>query len=192
MLETANVMLTDTVGSTSTLTRVGADAADAQRRRHDVLVANVVGVFGGRVVKSTGDGTLALLPSADALVRAGSAVQEAAGAEGLPLRVGVSTGDVVSENSDVFGEAVVVASRLCAQCPTGAVLIDSGTIAVRGQRREPPVERFAALSLKGFDDTRDVWIVSAAAVPPAAGVSAAPAEVYGRDDEAARIEAAWS
>ncbi len=91
MLETANVMFTDTVGSTSTLTRIGADAAEAQRHRHDTIVANVVSVFGGRVVKSTGDGALALLPSADHLVRAGSAVQEAAAAEGIPLRVGLST-----------------------------------------------------------------------------------------------------
>ena len=192
MLETANVMLTDTVGSTSTLTRAGADAADAQRRRQDNLVANVVGVFGGLVVKSTGDGTLALLPSADALVRAGSAIQEAAAAERLPLRVGVSTGDVVTENGDVFGEAVVVASRLCAQCPPGAVLVDAGTIVVRGQRRDPPVERFGELSLKGFDGTRDVWTVSTAAVPPAPRASTALAAVYGRDDEAARIEAAWT
>lgn len=192
MLETANVMLTDTVGSTSTLTRVGAEAAEAQRRRHDDLIANVVSVFGGQVVKSTGDGTLALLPSADALVRAGSAVQEAAGVEGLPLRVGVSTGDVVAENGDVFGEAVVVASRLCAQCPPGAVLIDATTVVVRGRRTEPPVERFGDLSLKGFDETRDVWTVSAAGGPAARATAPAAEDVYGRDDEAARIEAAWT
>ena len=117
MLETANVMFTDTVDSTSTLTRIGADAAETERHRHDTIVANVVTVFGGRVVKSTGDGAVALLPSADHLVRAGSAVQEAAAAEGIALRVGVSTGDVVSEHGDCFGEAVVVASRLCAAVP---------------------------------------------------------------------------
>ena len=73
-------------------------------------------------MKSTGDGALALLPSADHLVRAGSAVQEAAAAAGFPIRVGMSTGDVMSERGDLFGEPVVVASRLCDVCPVGEVL----------------------------------------------------------------------
>ncbi len=132
MLETANVMFTDTVGSTDTLTRVGPAAAEAQRRQHDTLVANVVTVFGGSVVKSTGDGAVALLPSADHLVRAAAAVQEAAEAGRIQLRVGVATGDVVSEAGDCFGEPVVVASRLCAQCPSGAVLVDATTVGRAG------------------------------------------------------------
>ena len=191
MLETANVMFTDTVGSTSTLTRIGADAAEAERHRHDSIVANVVTVFGGRVVKSTGDGALALLPSADHLVRAGSAVQDAAAAEGIPLRVGLSTGDVVSEHGDCFGEAVVVASRLCAQCPPGAVLVDATTAVVRGRRRDPPIERIAEQSLKGFDEPREIWTVAATAVA-GARVADAVKQVYGREEEAARVGSTWT
>ncbi len=191
MLETANVLFTDTVGSTSTLTRIGADAAEAERHRHDSIVANVVTVFGGRVVKSTGDGALALLPSADHLVRAGSAVQEAAAAEGIPLRVGLSTGDVVSEHGDCFGEAVVVASRLCAQCSPGAVLVDATTAEVRGRRRDPPIERLAERSLKGFDEPREIWTVAPAAVADARDADVLE-QVYGREEEAARIERAWT
>jgi AAA ATPase domain len=190
MLETANVMFTDTVDSTSTLTRIGADAAEAQRHRHDAIVANVVTVFGGRVVKSTGDGALALLPSADHLVRAGSAVQEAAAAEGIPLRVGMSTGDVVSEQGDCFGEAVVVASRLSAQCPPGSVFVDATTVVVRGRRRDPPIERLADLPLKGFDEPREIWTVAPYTTPEARAVDAFE-QVYGREEEAARIEAMW-
>jgi hypothetical protein len=190
MLETANVMFTDTVGSTDTLTRVGPAAAEAQRHQHDTLVANVVTVFGGSVVKSTGDGAVALLPSADHLVRAAAAVQEAAEAGGIELRVGAATGDVVSENGDCFGEPVVVASRLCAQCPSGTVLVDATTVGVRGLRHDPPVERFGDLPLKGFDEPREVWTVTPPAVRRApAGDASEPA--HGRDDEAARIEAAW-
>ena len=135
-LQTVNVLVTDMVGSTSTLVHAGADAAEAQRHRHDTIVRNVVEVFGGAVVKSTGDGALALLPSADHLVRAGSAVQEAATAAGFPIRVGMSTGDVMSERGDLFGEPVVVASRLCDVCPVGAVLVDTTTVVVRGNRHQ--------------------------------------------------------
>ena len=144
-LQTVNVMVTDVVGSTGTLVRAGADAADAERRRHDTIVRNVVEVFGGSVVKSTGDGALAVLPSADHLVRAGSAVQEAARAAGFPIRVGMSTGDAMSERGDLFGEPVVVASRLCDVCPVGDVLVDAATIVVRGNRHEPAVGAAGAL-----------------------------------------------
>ena len=72
-LQTVNVLVTDMVGSTSTLVRAGADAADAQRHRHDTIVAQRRRGLRWLVVKSTGDGALALLPSADHLVRAGSA-----------------------------------------------------------------------------------------------------------------------
>ena len=51
---TANVLVTDLVGSTLVLSRQGESAADEVRRRHDALVSNVVGVFHGEVVKSTG------------------------------------------------------------------------------------------------------------------------------------------
>ena len=181
-LHTVNVMVTDMVGSTGTLVRAGADAADAQRRRHDTIVRNVVEVFGGSVVKSTGDGALAVLPSADHLVRAGSAVQEAAGAAGFPIRVGMSSGDAMSERGDLFGEPVVVASRLCDVCPVGQVLVDAATIVVRGNRHEPAVALQERLMLRGFDTPRDVWSVT---VRPAAVThsprSAEPA--IGRDGD---------
>ena len=159
-LQTVNVMVTDVVGSTGTLVRAGADAADAERRRHDTIVRNVVEVFGGSVVKSTGDGALAVLPSADHLVRAGSAVQEAARAAGFPIRVGMSTGDAMSERGDLFGEPVVVASRLCDVCPVGDVLVDAATIVVRGNRHEPAAALQERLMLRGFDAPRDVWSVT--------------------------------
>ena len=186
MLETANVMFTDTVGSTSTLTRIGADAAEAERHRHDSIVANVVTVFGGRVVKSTGDGTLALLPSADHLVRAGIGRAGGRGGRGDPVTGRLVDGDVVSEHGDCFGEAVVVASRLCAQCPPGSVLVDATTVVVRGRRRDPPIERLAAAVTEGIRRAAGDLDVS----PPAAVADARAADaleqVYGREEEAAQ------
>ncbi len=185
-LQTVNVLVTDMVGSTSTLVRAGADAAEAQRHRHDTIVRNVVEVFGGAVVKSTGDGALALLPSADHLVRAGSAVQEAAAAAGFPMRVGMSTGDVMSERGDLFGEPVVVASRLCDVCPVGAVLVDATTVVVRGNRHQPAVSLHDRLMLRGFEAPRDVWSVTSRG--PAGATSSRSAEpAIGRDDDVAAI-----
>ena len=97
----------------------------------------------------------------------------------------------MSEHGDCFGEAVVVASRLCAECPPGAVLVDATTAEVRGRRRDPPIERLAERSLKGFDEPREIWTVAPTAVADAR-VADALEQVYGREEEAARIESTWT
>jgi class 3 adenylate cyclase len=190
-LQTANVLFTDVVGSTTTLVRAGAEAADAQRRRHDALVTNVVAVFGGHVVKSTGDGALALLPSADHLVRAGAALQDASRAAGFPIRIGMATGDVVMERGDLFGEPVIVASRLCDVCPAGEVFVDATTVVVRGSRHAPAVTLHDRLMLRGFDAPREVWSVTEGPAPPVRRPS--PVEpALGRDADVSMIRDAWA
>ena len=88
-------------------------------------------MFRGEVVKGTGDGSLALLPSADLLVRAGAAIAEAARRNGMALRIGLASGDVVRTDADCFGEAVVIAARLCAGAEAGQVLVAPSTVAMR-------------------------------------------------------------
>ena len=183
-LETANVIFTDTVDSTSTLR---ASAPRPRRRCAAVTTSSSrtsSSVFGGRVVKSTGDGALALLPSADHLVRAGSAVQEAATAEGMPLRVGMSTGDVMSEHGDCFGEPVVVASRLCAPVRArrgpGRCRHGRGAGASRGPAGRPS-RRTVAEGVR-----RTAGGVDGLAVGGAGSRAVEPVEpLYGRDDELA-------
>ena len=91
-------------------------------------------------------------------------------AAGFPMRVGMSTGDVMSERGDLFGEPVVVASRLCDVCPVGAVFIDATTVVVRGNRHDR-LSLHDRLMLRGFDAPRDVWSVTSRARParPRAG-----------------------
>src|SRR5918994_48971 len=192
-LRTANVLVTDTVGSTSVLVRRGEEAAEDLSRRHEAIATAVVGVFAGRVVKSTGDGVLALLPSADAAVRAAVAIQEAADGAALPLRVAVATGDVLrpsGDDGDCFGEPVVLAFRLCDHCPPGAVLVDSATVVVRGRRRDPPIEAFGPLRLRGFDDPVDAWrVVPRGEEPAMSDDDDDPVAIVGRDPELQRISA---
>ena len=189
-IATENVLVTDIVGSTSVLAGEGVLAAEGLRHRHDAVVRAVVGVFGGRIVKSTGDGVLALMPSADHLIRTAAALQQAAVADELPLRVGVATGDVVHEDGDCFGEAVVVAFRLCEQCPPRMALVDSATALIRGRRRDPPVESYARLLLRGFEQPSDVFAV-AATDEEVTGREPATAPLVGRVDALARVESAW-
>ena len=189
---TANVLVTDLVGSTLVLSRRGEQAADALRRKHDTLVGNVVEVFRGEVVKGTGDGSLALLPSADLLVRAGAAIAEAARRNGMALRIGLASGDVVRTDADCFGEAVVIAARLCAGAEAGQVLVAPSTVAMRGRRDDPLVRALPPRTLKGFDEPLDVHQIEAAvAATPGAAVGAPRAELVGRSEVVASITDSW-
>ena len=192
---TANVLVTDVVGSTVLLTTLGAEAGERLRLLHDRIVCNVVEVFDGELVKSTGDGSLALLPSADRAVRCAAAIGEAALWHDVGLRVGVATGDVVRTVHDCHGEAPVMASRLCALADRGQVLVSATTHAVRGGRHHPALVSIGERRLKGFDAAQQVFAVAPAgdSAPQSwPSRSSSARTLVGRHAEISAVEAIWS
>src|SRR4051794_41921738 len=83
---------------------------------------------------------VAFTGAADALACAVAMQQaiEAAGRggeEGLPLRVGVASGDVsLADDGDVTGTAVVEAARLCAAANGGQILVSELVRGLAGSR----------------------------------------------------------
>lgn len=88
---------------------------------------------GGRVVKHTGDGLMAVFPepdrAADAAVRIQKVVRELPRSSGqtLALRIGFQCGPVVESGLDVFGETVNVAARLGELASPGRALTSFDT-----------------------------------------------------------------
>ena len=90
--------------------------------------------FGGRIVKTTGDGLLLEFPSVVAAVECAIAIQklmvernaEPPEAKRIVYRIGVNLGDVLIEGDDILGDGVNIAARLEGLCEPGGVLI-SGT-----------------------------------------------------------------
>jgi class 3 adenylate cyclase len=157
---TATVLFTDLVGSTELRSRLGGEAAEALRRRHDRLLADIVQANQGWVVKGLGDGIMATFPGASDAVAAAVGIQRAVhrynrSAKGPPapleLRVGVSAGDVVFEEADCFGTPVVEAARLCAACSGGRILASEvvrSLVGASGYGFRP----VGALDLKGLPE----------------------------------------
>ena len=87
--------------------------------------------YGGRVVKSTGDGFLAEFPSAVQAVRAAAQFQNrvreltTADAQNarIAFRVGINVGDVIVEPHDIFGDGVNIAARLESIAEPGGICI---------------------------------------------------------------------
>jgi class 3 adenylate cyclase len=121
------VLFTDIVGGTARAAQVGDARWRSLLASHDAEVRTQLVRFGGREVKTTGDGFLAVFdgPPSPA-VRCGRAVVQATGALGVDVRVGLHTGECELLGDDVAGMAVNIAARVCAMA-AGREVLASGT-----------------------------------------------------------------
>jgi class 3 adenylate cyclase len=123
----ATVLFTDIVDSTATLQRLGDHGWQELLRLHNARLRDDLNVFHGREVKTTGDGFLAVFDGATKAVRCGAAMTRSAQAVGLPIRVGLHTGEIQFVGDDVRGVAVHAAARVMSLAAAGEVLVSSTT-----------------------------------------------------------------
>lgn len=122
----AAVLFTDLVGSTEQSRRAGDEAWRATIESHDRVCRDVVTTHGGRVVKSTGDGLLALFDAPSQAVRSAADIVVKLGAIDLPVRAGIHAGELeVRDDGDVTGTAVNLASRVEQAAGPGEVYVSS-------------------------------------------------------------------
>ena len=122
------LMFTDIVDATARAAELGDGRWRDLLARHDEMVREELSRFGGRAVKTVGDGFLATLagPPSRAL-RCALAITGVARELGIEVRVGVHTGECELIGEDVGGMAVHIASRVTDLAGPGEVLV-SGTV----------------------------------------------------------------
>ena len=121
--ELATVLFTDIVGSTEIASRLGDARWLDLRAAHDEVVRRQLATFGGREVKTTGDGFLATFDGPARAVRCATAIRDAVRALGLEIRAGLHTGEIERLGSDVGGMAVHLAARIMASAAPGEVVV---------------------------------------------------------------------
>jgi len=120
------IMFTDIEGSTGISTELGDDAAFEAVRTHDSIVRGCLAEHGGREIKHTGDGILASFTSVTGSVKVGIAIQQRTKDDpNLAIKVGISAGEPVTTSEDIYGAAVNLAARICAQAAGGQTLAAS-------------------------------------------------------------------
>lgn len=122
------VMFTDIVDATARAAKLGDGRWRDLLAEHDTLVREQLVRFGGREVKTVGDGFLVTFdgPPTQAL-RCALAIVSAIQELGLEIRIGVHTGECELIGDDVGGMAVHIASRVGALAGPDEVLV-SGTV----------------------------------------------------------------
>ena len=138
----------DEAGTVGALKALRRDIVDPLLIRHH-----------GRLVQTTGDGTLVEFGSVVDAVLCAVALQEAVAERqaAVPpdrrfvLRIGINLGDVVADGTNILGDGVNVAARLEQLCEPGGVLV-SGTVREHvGNRIDLAFEDLGPQTLKNID-----------------------------------------
>ncbi len=159
---TRAVVFCDVVSSTDIRARLGDQAADEWFEQLLRSITNAVVAVDGIVVKSLGDGVMAVFTSATAALNGAVGMQHAAvdhselnRVEPAQIRVGVSIGDVAELDNDWNGMPVVEAARLCAVAATSEILASDVVRLLAGSRSNHTFMPAGTYELKGIPDPVD-------------------------------------
>jgi class 3 adenylate cyclase len=150
------VLFTDIVDSTATLQKMGDSAWRDLLVSHNTRLRDQLNIFRGREVKTTGDGFLAVFDSATRAVRCGAAMALAVRNIGVPIRVGIHTGEVEFVGTDARGLAVHAAARVMALAGPDEVLV-SGTTYDLLEGSGLNLEEAGTHEMKGLPGARKVF-----------------------------------
>jgi class 3 adenylate cyclase/alpha-beta hydrolase superfamily lysophospholipase len=120
-----SILFTDIVASTEHAAAVGDRSWRELLDRHDELVRRQLARFGGREIKTTGDGFLATFNGPGRAVRCAAAIRDGARQLGFDIRAGVHTGEVELRGDDIGGIAVNLAQRVSSVAGSGEVLVSA-------------------------------------------------------------------
>jgi class 3 adenylate cyclase len=154
----ATVLFTDIVGSTEAATHFGDQRWRELLDQHDRAGRRQLERFGGKLVKSTGDGVMATFDGPTKAVLCAAAIRDAVKVMGLDVRAGIHAGEVEVRDSDIGGIAVHIAARIAALAGPGEVVV-SRTITdlVAGSGIE--FDDLGARDLKGVQGTWNLYAV---------------------------------
>lgn len=118
----ATVLFSDIVSSTARAATEGDDAWHHLLDAHDSASRGAVAAWGGKFIKSTGDGVLATFDSPSRAIHAARALREDVRGVGLDVCVGLHAGPIiVRHDGDVGGLAVHAAARVMSKAGAGEV-----------------------------------------------------------------------
>jgi adenylate cyclase len=158
-------MFTDLVGSTAAAQR-DEKAALALQIEHERLLRPIFQEFGGREIKSTGDGFLVEFESALRAVECAIEAQRSLRSRNVSrpsdpvtIRIGIHLGDVEERNGDIFGDAVNIAARVQPLADPGGICVSEPVLVQVRNKIPHHLVTLGPRTLKGIRDPVEIYRV---------------------------------
>jgi class 3 adenylate cyclase len=119
----ASVLFTDIVDSTARAAALGDGLWAQVLDRHDAIARSAIQSCGGRFVKETGDGVLAVFDAPARGIECAKRLRSALSHAGIAIRAGIHTGEIELRGEDVSGIGVHIAARVAALADAGELLV---------------------------------------------------------------------
>lgn len=161
------IMLTDIKGFTARTSTTTREGLRGLIKKHEDMVKPIIAQMGGNIVKTIGDAFLVTFESPTDAVLCGLLIQDKlmkhnAGVEEderLEVRIAVSSGEVeVSDEGDVFGEAVNLAARIEGITETNQIYFTE-SVYLAMNKQEVPTSEIGWRRFKGIPEAVKVYRV---------------------------------
>jgi adenylate cyclase len=158
-------MFTDMVGSTASA-QLNETAALKNREEQEAFVRPLFAAHQGREIKSMGDGFLAEFDSALRATQCAVEIQRRVyernarpGMAPMHLRIGIHLGDVEQQGSDIFGDAVNIASRIESVAEPDGICVSNAVHEQVWNKISEELEKLPLTELKGIRRPMDLYRV---------------------------------
>ena len=161
----AAIMFTDIVGYTALMGKDEQKAFELLDKNRQIQKP-IIEQWNGRWIKELGDGVLAQFNSAYDAVQCAIEIQKTARLKlEKQLRIGIHLGDITSENNDVFGDGVNVASRIQGIADPGGIYISASIENAIRNRSEIKTKYLGEAELKNVDYPVKVFAIQGEGFP---------------------------
>lgn len=151
------IMFTDLVDSTKMASLYGDDVAMDMLRDHNDITRAALKQHRGHEIKHTGDGFMASFQTVSEAVGCAIEIQKGFSAFNaanpeieMHLRIGLSAGEPVENDEQLFGLAVNQAARICAAAPPDSILV-AQVVHDLCLGKQIPFADLGEMTPKGFD-----------------------------------------
>jgi class 3 adenylate cyclase/pimeloyl-ACP methyl ester carboxylesterase len=151
------ILFSDLEKHTAMMQRLGDEGGRAVLREHEIITREALAAYGGSEVKTMGDSFMASFGSATRALECAIALQKAfadrnaTADEALRVRVGLSAGEPIAEDDDLFGAAVIQSARIADQAKGGEILLANVVRELAAGKGFLFSDR-GEMALRGFDD----------------------------------------
>lgn len=167
------IMFTDMKDFTQYITHASRPESIERIQKHENLLLPVLDHFGGTLVKTIGDSFLVTFESPTNAVLAGMDLQRTLREHNaaltdpnkrMEIRVAINTGEVTLTETDVYGEAVNIASRILGIAEANEVYFTEA-VYLSMNKREVPSSEIGFRHLKGVPEKVKIYKVLTEPVP---------------------------